>query len=63
MNNMNDKKFDLVMPAAKKLILENDIDANIMEGLNIKYVGYVLAVLLIETPPSKYGKVGFDLPI
>tara|TARA_B100002051_G_C16687305_1_gene613343 strand:+ start:528 stop:665 length:138 start_codon:yes stop_codon:yes gene_type:complete len=34
-----------------------------MEGLNIKYVGYVLAVLLIETPPSMYGKVGFDLPI
>ena len=32
MNNMNDKKFDLVMPAAKKLILENDIDANIMQG-------------------------------
>ena len=32
MNNMNDKKFDFVMPAAKKLILENDIDANIMQG-------------------------------
>ena len=32
MNNMNDKNFDLVMPAAKKLILENDIDANIMQG-------------------------------
>ena len=32
MNNINDKKFDLVMPAAKKLILENDIDANIMQG-------------------------------
>ena len=32
MNNMNDKIFDLVMPAAKKLILENDIDANIMQG-------------------------------
>ena len=32
MNNMNDKSFDLVMPAAKKLILENDIDANIMQG-------------------------------
>ena len=29
---MNDKNFDLVMPAAKKLILENDIDANIMQG-------------------------------
>ena len=24
MNNMNDKSFDLVMPAAKKLILENE---------------------------------------
>ena len=32
MNNMNDKNFDLVMPAAKKLILENDIDINIMTG-------------------------------
>ena len=32
MNNMNDKNFDLVMPAAKKLILENNIDANIMQG-------------------------------
>ena len=32
MNNMNDKNFDLVMPAAKKLILENDIDPNIMQG-------------------------------
>ena len=32
MKNMNDKNFDLVMPAAKKLILENDIDANIMQG-------------------------------
>ena len=32
MNNMNDKNFDLVMPAAKKLILENDIDVNIMQG-------------------------------
>ena len=32
MNNMNDKNFDLVMPAAKKLILENDIDANMMQG-------------------------------
>ena len=32
MSNMNDKNFDLVMPAAKKLILENDIDANIMQG-------------------------------
>lgn len=32
MNNMNDKNFDLVMPAAKKLILENDIDASIMQG-------------------------------
>ena len=32
MNNMNDKSFDLVMPAAQKLILENDIDINIMEG-------------------------------
>ena len=32
MNNMNDKNFDLVMPAAKKLILENDIDINIMKG-------------------------------
>ena len=32
MNNMNDKNFDLVMPAAKKLILENDIDTNIMQG-------------------------------
>ena len=32
MNNMNDKNFDLVMPAAKKLILENDIDADIMQG-------------------------------
>ena len=32
MNNMNDKSFDLVMPAAKKLILENDIDVNIMKG-------------------------------
>ena len=32
MNNMNDKNFDLVMPAAKKLILENDIDINIMQG-------------------------------
>ena len=41
----------------------NKKDENIIEGLNIKYVGYVLAVLLIETPPSKYGKVGFDLPI
>ena len=41
----------------------NKKDENIIEGLNIRYVGYVLAVLLIETPPSKYGKVGFDLPI
>ena len=32
MNNMNDKNFDLVMPAAKKLILENNIDINIMKG-------------------------------
>ena len=32
MNNMNDKNFDLVMPAAKKLILENDIDSNILQG-------------------------------
>ena len=32
MNNMNDKNFDLVMPAAKKLILENDIDINIIKG-------------------------------
>ena len=32
MNNMNDKSFDLVMPSAKKLILENDIDINIMQG-------------------------------
>ena len=32
MNNMNDKSFDLVMPAAKKLILENDININIMQG-------------------------------
>ncbi len=32
MNNMNDKNFDLVMPAAKKLILENDIDINIIDG-------------------------------
>ena len=32
MNNMNDKSFDLVMPAAKKLILENDIDINIIHG-------------------------------
>ena len=30
--NMNNKNFDLVMPAAKKLILENDIDINIMQG-------------------------------
>ncbi len=29
---MNDKNFDLVMPAAKKLILENDIDSNILKG-------------------------------
>ena len=36
-----------------KLKLINKKDANIMEGLNIKYVGYVLAVLLIEAPPSK----------
>ena len=34
MNNMNDKSFDLVMPAAQKLILENDID------INIKYLRY-----------------------
>ena len=32
MNKMNDKSFDLVMPAAKKLILENDININIMQG-------------------------------
>ena len=32
MNNMNDKSFDLVMPAAKKLILENDININIIHG-------------------------------
>ena len=32
MDNVNDKNFDLVMPAAKKLILENDIDLNIMQG-------------------------------
>ena len=32
MNNMNNKSFDLVMPSAKKLILENDIDINIMQG-------------------------------
>ena len=32
MNNMNDKNFGLVMPAAKKLILENDIDSNILQG-------------------------------
>ncbi len=29
---MNDKNFDLVMPAAKKLIVENDIDIDIMQG-------------------------------
>ena len=28
------------------------MEAKIIEGLNIKYVGYVLAVQLIETPPS-----------
>jgi hypothetical protein len=28
-------------------------------GLNIRYKGKSLTVLLIETPPSKYGKVGF----
>ena len=27
-------------------------DANIIDGLKTKYAGYVLAVLLIETPPS-----------
>ena len=32
MNNMNDKNFDLVMPAAKKLILENNLDIKIIEG-------------------------------
>ena len=30
--NMNNKSFDLVMPAAKKLILENNIDIKIMHG-------------------------------
>ena len=30
--NMNNKNFDLVMPAAKKLILENNIDIKIMHG-------------------------------
>ena len=32
MNNMNDKNFDLVMPAAKKLILENNLDIKIIQG-------------------------------
>ena len=32
MNNMNDKSFELAMPAAKKLILENEININIMQG-------------------------------
>ena len=30
--NMNNKSFNLVMPAAKKLILENNIDIKIMQG-------------------------------
>ncbi len=29
---MNDKNFDLIMPAAKKLILDNDIDLNSLKG-------------------------------
>jgi len=32
MNNMNDKNFDLVMPAARKLILENNIDVKSIQG-------------------------------
>ena len=32
MNNMNDKNFDLVMPAARKLILENNIDIKSIQG-------------------------------
>tara|TARA_Y100001954_G_scaffold179678_1_gene191220 strand:+ start:553 stop:678 length:126 start_codon:yes stop_codon:yes gene_type:complete len=27
-------------------------------GLKSKYIGKFLTVLLIETPPSRYGKVG-----
>ena len=53
MNNMNDKNFDLVMPAAKKLILENDIDANIMQGTGKDgriTKGDVLLFLKLTTP-------------
>jgi hypothetical protein len=31
-------------------------------GLNIKYVGKTLAVLLMEVPPSMYGNVGAPKP-
>ena len=42
---------------------KNKIDVIIIPGLKTKYAGNVLAVLLIDTPPSKYGKVGPDRPI
>jgi hypothetical protein len=29
-----------------------------MAGLKIRYIGKFLTVLLMETPPSMYGKVG-----
>ena len=50
-------KFIILFVLSNKLEI-NKIDANIIEGLKIKYVGYVLAVLLIDTPPSIYGNVG-----
>ena len=35
----------------------------IIEGLKIKYCGYVLDALLIERLPSRYGMENADLPI
>jgi hypothetical protein len=37
-------------------LINKNVVKNI-EGLKINQVGYGLAVLLIDAPPSKYGKV------
>ena len=60
MNNMNDKNFDLVMPAAKKLILENDIDANIMQGTGKD--GRITKGCLLYTSPSPRDRTRSRMP-
>ena len=50
----------MLLLAIQYLIKRNAVI--IMHGLNIRYAGYVLAVRLIETPPSIYGIVNPLLP-